>query len=546
MLRTDPRELSATAGLSSSAGRSVGQANRAARRSEGSRTGRILRGAASATRQCVRLGAFGLSLLAAALWGGMSNRVALGAEPDGLQTVQAMEQTLVKVIAQAEPSVVAVARVRKEQPGESLPLELRPDPLGRRLSAPSIAGPTDPDFIPNEYAAGVVIDRGGLVLTAHHVLAPDSEYYVTTHQRRVYRATVKGADPRSDLAVLAIEADDLQPIRWGDAAAVRKGQIVIALGNPYAIGRDGQASASWGIVANLGRKSPPLGDEPESAGKRTLHQFGTLIQTDARLNQGASGGALLNLRGEMVGLIVALASTPGFEQAAGYAIPIDSMFRRVIDTLKQGREVEYGFLGIRPANLRQQELAQGRRGVRVQNVVPGTPAERHGLRPDDLILAVGGVSVDRSDDLMLELGRMPVEAVARLHLLRGRDALDLDVTLAKFPVQGMKVVTVQPRDWRGLRIDYVTAGTESPAWPAGARSVSMSDAVVVTEVQEGTPAWHAGLRPGMLISHVGRVPTRTPREFQAAVTGKRTAVQVRLLSLGDQPSASTRTIGPES
>jgi len=391
-----------------------------------------------------------------------------------------------------------------------------------------------------------VIDRGGLVLTAYHVLEPDSEYYVTTPQRRVYRATIKGADPRSDLAVLAVPADDLQPIRFGDASTARKGQIVVALGNPYAIGRDGQASASWGIVSNLGRKSPPLGAEAESTGKRTLHQFGTLIQTDTRLNQGASGGALVNLQGEMVGLIVVLANSAGYEQAAGYAIPIDPTFRRVIDTLKQGREVEYGFLGIRPANLRQQELAQGQHGVRVQNVLPGTPAKRYGLRPDDLILSVDGTTVQDSDELMLRLGRMPLEAVARLQLLRGRDMLNLSVTLAKYPVQGTKIVTTPAPDWRGLRIDYTTAVSELPAWPAGGRGLPLDNVVAVTEVDEGTPAWQAGLRPGMLISHAGRVPTRPPREFRAAVAGNRGPVQVRILTGPDDSSATTMTVRSET
>ena len=104
------------------------------------------------------------------------------------------------------------------------------------------------------------------------MLGPDSDYFVTTSRRRVYRATIKGADPRSDLAVLSIEADGLEPVRLGDAAELKKGQIVIALGNPYAIGRDGQASASWGIVVEPGRKAPPLPEEsrtPPAAARST-------------------------------------------------------------------------------------------------------------------------------------------------------------------------------------------------------------------------------------------------------------------------------------
>jgi len=326
----------------------------------------------------------------------------------GPAVVAAMEQALVETIARAERSVVAIARVHRQVPGETFTLELRPDPFGRPAVPAAPPQPTDPDFIPMEYATGVIVDSRGLVLTACHVLGEQSDYYITTHDRRVYRAQVKGADPRSDLAVLAFDAaSGLQPIRFGDATQLRKGQIVVALGNPYAIARDGQASASWGIVANLSRKAPPLAQAGATSARPTLHHFGTLIQTDAKLNLGTSGGPLLNLRGEMVGLSVALAAVSGYQSAAGYAIPVDQTFRRVVDTLKQGREVEYGFLGVQPVDLPLSERLAGLQGLRVERVVPGTPAARSGLRTDDIIVAVDGRPVADSDALMLQVGRLP-------------------------------------------------------------------------------------------------------------------------------------------
>ena len=197
-----------------------------------------------------------------------------GQEPSGLDAAAAMENSLVQTIASAEKSVVAIARVRKEQSGDSVRLELRPDPFGRKLSIGNPPLPTDPNFVPNEYGAGVVVDRRGLILTACHVLGDENDnYYITTSERRVYRAWIKAADPRSDLAVLSIDGADvasanLVPIRMGDAATLRKGQIVVTLGNPYAIARDGQSSAGWGIVSNLGRKAPPLPDETDPAARR--------------------------------------------------------------------------------------------------------------------------------------------------------------------------------------------------------------------------------------------------------------------------------------
>ncbi len=115
----------------------------------------------------------------------------------------------------------------------------------------------------------------------------------------------------------------MTPIALGNAAELKKGQIVISLGNPYAVARDGQASAAWGIVSNLGRKAPATPSESDPSGRPTLHHYGTLIQTDAKLNLGTSGGPLLNLKGEMVGLSVVLAAAAGYEAAGGYAIPVD-------------------------------------------------------------------------------------------------------------------------------------------------------------------------------------------------------------------------------
>jgi len=476
---------------------------------------------------------------------GLAAPIALAQQPEasGAALAATMEQVISSAIATAEKSVVAIARVPKERPGEAVGLEFRPDPFSRRTAPFNPPKPTDADFVPKDFATGVVVDRQGLILTAYHALGEDCDYYVTTSDRRIYRAVVKGADPRSDLAVLAIEATDLPPIRLGEAARLKKGQIVIALGNPYAIARDGQVSASWGIVANLARKAPLTPDESDSTGKSTLHHFGTLIQTDAKLNLGTSGGALVNLKGEMVGLTTSLAASAGYEQAAGYAFPVDATFRRVLETLKQGREVEYGLLGVRPANLTAQELLQGLRGCRVQGVVRGTPAQRFGLQEGDLVSTVNGVPVYEADGLVLEVGRLPVESTVRLGVVRNGRKVDVDVTLTKYPVRGKKVVTTRGTNWRGVRVDYPSAAIDAEA-QAALGLPEFDEGVVVTEVEQGSPAWNAGLRPKNLITQVDRAPVRNPKEFLTAVAGKTGAVQV-LLSEGVEENL-VRTIRPGS
>jgi serine protease Do len=459
--------------------------------------------------------------------------------PSGLDAAVAIEKTFVDVIARTEKSVVAIARVRRERPGEVFQLEPRPDPFGRRPMPLAPPQPTDPDFIPNEYAAGVVVGPG-LVLTAAHVLGDESDYDVTTIQHKVYKATIRAADPRSDLAVLAIAATDLPAVGFGNAEELKKGQIVIGLGNPYAIARDGQPSAAWGIVANLQRKAPATPSEADPTGRPALYHYGTLIQTDAKLGLGTSGGPLLNLRGEMVGLSVALAPAAGYETAGGYAIPADATFRRAVETLKRGREVEYGFLGIQSMNLSQEEVLRGVQGMRVLQVIPGTPAARFGLRPGDVIAAVDGTPLHDADGLVLNVGKLPADAVTRLSVWRGGTMRTVSVELSKYAVRGRKIVTESDPLWRGLRVEYPTAVVDEEGRLRFNSSIG-ENAVAVVEVAEGSPA-AAGLRRGMLITHVDRLPVRTPKEFALAAARNRGPVQLRLA--GDEKNP-IRTVGPE-
>jgi S1-C subfamily serine protease len=446
-------------------------------------------------------------------------------EPSGLEAAAALEHSLQQTIAAAEKSVVAIARVRKEQPGDSVRLELRPDAFGNQTL------PTDSNFVPNEYGAGVVVDRRGLVLTAAHVLGDENDsYFITTSERRVYRAAIKAADPRSDLAVLSIDGADaasgnFTPIRMGDSASLRKGQIIVTLGNPYAIARDGQASAGWGIVSNLGRKAPLAGDETEQRSEPLLQRYGGLIQTDARLHLGTSGGPLLNLKGEMVGLCISTAAVSGYESPAGYAIPVDAMFRRVLDVLKQGREAEYGLLGTEPSNLTPEEIAAGRQGIHPRHVYPNTPAARAGLRSDDIIASVNDRPIRDSDEFHLELGRLPVEATVRLGIIHEGASQTKEVVLTKSNVRGRKIITNRPDPWRGMRIDYASAFLDAQR---PMQFATPNDAVIVSDVEANSPAAAAGVKSGMLITQVDGRAVRTPRDFLSAVAEKSGAVQLKL------------------
>jgi S1-C subfamily serine protease len=317
---------------------------------------------------------------------------------------------------------------------------------------------------------------------------------------------------------LRIEAKGLTPIPLGDGSAAKKGQIVIALGNPYAIARDGQVSASWGIVSNLGRKSsPPTGQPGDSTG--SLHQFGTLIQTDARLDLGASGGPLINLAGEMIGLTTSLAALSGNETHAGFAIPVDDVFRRAVETMKPGREVQYGLLGVIPENLTPRDRSEGLTGVVVSAVSEGTPAAKAGIEAADWITALNGQAIQDTDDLMLKLGRHGVGETVRLTVNRTGREFESEVQLAKFFVRDWKVSSATPTIWRGMQVDYSNAVAGNTVFEEFG-GVMSEGCVVVTAVDENSPAWQAGFRRGDFIARVEGSPLETPDDFFAAVANR--------------------------
>ncbi len=379
------------------------------------------------------------------------------------------------------------------------------------------------------------------------MLREESDYWITTADHKTYRVTrVVGADPRSDLAVLAVDAHDLVPITFGDGSKLKKGQIVIALGNPYAIARDGEVSASWGIVANLARKdapTPALRDDvlvrekvdvapvrhpdPDRRQIEYGHQRRGLVEPQGRNDRPDRG---LGFHGR-------LREIGRLRPAGRRRLPAR------VKTLKEGREVEYGLLGVRTQALPRDQGNLSRRGVVVESVVPGTPADRAGFLPGDLITQVDDHEIVEPDDLLLAIGRLPADGSAWVTIERGgrRQALAVH-ELSKYHVKGHLIVTNLPPAWRGLRVDYVT-NTPDFDRKIQQRNVDPSS-VLISEVEENSPAWHQGLRPNMMISHVAGNPVGKPKQFREAVAGKSGPVRLRL-SLGPGGDRSERTIPPD-
>ncbi len=481
---------------------------------------------------------------------GSGMRIASAQEPEsgeGLAVLAAIEQATTTAIAKAERSVVAIARVRRDQATPLRASELRiPDQLNFAET------PDNPDFVPTQFGTGVIVSDNGFIVTCAHVLDDPrrNDYYVWL-DKRVYTARVVSspakvyaADPFTDLAILRIETEKLTPMTFGDAQSLKKGQFVIALGNPYAIARDGQACASWGIVANLNRVAPAENtDNPGIAAKESLHQFGTLIHTDAKLNMGTSGGALINMRGEMIGLTTSLAAVNGYEQAAGFAIAVDETFLRVIESLKAGQLPEFGFLGIQPEDLRGIDVDRGLSGARVSVVVPGLPGDQAGLRADDVISQINSLPIRNRNDLFRELSRLPAGAEISLLVSRPRlgqrtaELLTLKTNLSKKYVSTSRpgYALNGPQKWRGMLVEYATAIPSELTRGVILNGRRTAPKLAILAVDPDTPAWEAGARPGQGVLAVDGQRLDSPKEFETLTQGRDDAVTLQVMRLGDQP-----------
>lgn len=443
-----------------------------------------------------------------------------------VSAVEQIERDLERVIAASQHSVVAITRVRKGSHGD----------------------PTDPNFVPHQYASGVVIDKDGLVLTTYHALGnPEENDYFVWVNRKPHKVSevekaqrVEAADPWTDLAVLRIDASGLTPARFSDAFRLSEGQLVVTVGDPYAIVRDGKPKATWGIISSLSAsaRTDPRSDS-ENQGADTIHHYGTLIQTDSRIDFGTSGAALLNRRGEMIGLTTALAGMSRFQKSASYAIPCDTAFQQTIRTLMEGRTAEFGFLGVGPQ--RDEFKSPNVQGVMIEQVVPGTPASKAGLLAGDIITHVSGVEVERAGELFRELGKQGVGTEVLLRIERGAGTTRPGTIIRKPVVLAKKFIATrrpeyaqQPTpQWRGMRVDFATA---IPGFANRSGYVDEQGCVAVVEVKRDSPAWRAGLRPWTFISHVGQQRVLTPKQFYAAVD------QIP----GDVPLVMTATYGEET
>jgi serine protease Do len=468
--------------------------------------------------------AFALSMVLGLLLGEDPPRT-----PAPLDVVTALETAMSDAIAKAQPSVVAIARVRTADGEETTairgrnpnPVQDDPTALTRNRMFGLIPSPDDIP-LPGDFGSGVVIGDHGEILTVYHIVRGAAQIWVRAQGQPRFEAEIIAADPRTDLAVIAPRESrsapelKLTPLAIGDATKLRQGSFLVALGNPYNSAKDGRASASWGILSNVARRFQPPPNPREVVG---LFRFqSTMLQLDSKLNLGMSGGAVINLRGELVGITTSAGSPAGFDAQAGYAIPMDALGRRAVDSLRQGKEVEYAFLGV---------VLDENDPNSIGKVHPGTPAAQGKLVMNDKFLEVGGIPVVGEDGLALSMAAVPVGQPVKVKVLRHGEVVETFVNMSKYPVSNGEVIaTDRPAPWRGLRVDFTSVLNKSVLAQDQVLGAMAKGGVGVIEIESGSPADVAGLKKGQVITAVGGKPVTTPAEFAKVVANLKGPAQV--------------------
>jgi serine protease Do len=440
----------------------------------------------------------------------------------------ALERAVHKVIDPAEPSVACVLISRSKEYatfdeklsaaeegklGSFNPLRLRPFADGPRKELIKRLNLADPLTVPESYGSGVVIDERGYVLTNYHVIEGATKIYVRlSGENRGSYADIRAADKRCDLAVLRLinPPANLKPLAFGDGSKVRKGDMIFVLATPFdAASKNQSPSASWGFVSKVRERLPGPADETKRA--KPMNRYKTMIETECRLNRVCSGGALLNLNGELVGLTTSLASLTGGETAGAYAIPIDANVRKMIDILKRGEEIEYGFLGV---TLGPEDRGTGR-GVMIGDVAPGMPAARAGMQQGDIVTSLNGIPIHDQEDLFLNISAALAGTEAEIAVLRGGTRRTFKVRLSKSTHGEDKIVSNRPHVF-GLRVDYLSALSVDDKTPEG---------VIVRDLDQNSPAekqlkeWKD--RSALVVVAVDGKAVRTPAEFYSEAKDKR-------------------------
>jgi len=404
------------------------------------------------------------------------------------------------------PAVVSISVQRAPQQGEGPVPNLPPNHPLREFFDRFGEGQGGPARPARAAGSGFIIDEAGHVVTNNHVVEDAERVRVALSDDRRFEAEVVGTDPRTDLALLKIDADaDLPEVDWGSSEDVAVGDWALAIGNPFGLG----GSVTAGIVSARGRDI--------QAGP-----YSRFIQTDTAINRGSSGGPLFNADGEVVGVNTAILSPSGGNVGVGFALPA-RVAEPIIAELRNEGEVVRGWLGVRVQPLTP-DIAEGlaldtARGALIADTVESSPAAQAGLREGDVVVAFGERRVEDAGQLAWYASQGDPGDTVALTFWRDGERLTREVTLGELSEQTARADGGAPGGEASLAARALGLQVAEASGEAGARFdlPQEVDGVVVTGVARGSPAARTGLRPGHVIAQLGRQTVSSPEEFNAGL-----------------------------
>ncbi|MBP9492104.1 MAG: DegQ family serine endoprotease [Sulfurospirillum sp.] len=400
-------------------------------------------------------------------------------------------------IKDAKKSVVNISTTKKMKQNDQLN-ELMQNPFFRDFFGGRLPELKQQERKSHSLGSGVIISSDGYIVTNHHVVEGADEILITlANDEKEYKAKIIGEDPKTDLAVIKIDAKDLHVASFGDSSSLQEGDVVFAIGNPFGMG----GTVTQGIISALNKNNVGL------------NQYENFIQTDASINPGNSGGALVDSRGALIGINSAILSRSGGNHGIGFAIP-SNMVHKIITSLIETGKIERGFMGVSISDLTNdlKELYENKHGALILMIEKDSPAEKGGLQVSDLILEVDGVKIKNSNELKNTIAGISPDKTVSITYERDKKIKTTKVKLVKMdgeksvggknesnPIEGLVLMELNDKTKYQLQLPRDLEG------------------VLVSEVKDGSKAESMGFKEGDIIVQIEQKRITSLKDLTAAL-----------------------------